>query len=431
MSRAAAVLLLAAALVPVRAPAQAIPRVELAALTLADAERLVAARNREVLVARRALEGAQADVVSAGAAPNPVVTLNAGVVNPQSGLGKAAIPGAARIEQLIERGGKRELRVAAAQRLESAANAELADTLRQQRLATVSAYYDLLLAQDKVATAGVTADLFAKSVAATERRLAAGDVAPADLTRLRVEALRAENERRAAEAERQRAQNALAYLIGAEREAAAIRAADPWPSLEEVAHAAIDDALLDARPDVAAARERLEAANKARELARSLATRDVTLGAGIERTPPSETNTVGVGTIVGVSVSFPLFLRYTYEGEIARAEADYTAAIELLEIARAQARTELGTAAADLAAAAERLRRYEVSLLAEARKAADYAEFAYRNGAIGVIDLLDARRTLRAVELDAAAARADYAKALARWRSGLARHEPASPARRP
>jgi cobalt-zinc-cadmium efflux system outer membrane protein len=72
-----------------------------------------------------------------------------------------------------------------------------------------------------------------------------------------------------------------------------------------------------------------------------------------------------------------------------------------------------------LGAAADRLRRYEASLLAEAQKAADYAEYAYRNGAIGVIDLLDARRTLRAVTLDAAAARADYAKALARWRSGL------------
>lgn len=429
--RLSAALLLTAALLPIAANAQNGAPVELTALTLSAAERLVVERNREVQRARRAIEASQADVVAAGAAPNPVVTLGAGLVNPQSGVGKAAIPGGARIEQLIERGNKRELRVETAKRLESAAGADLAETLRQQRLATVSAYYDLLLAQDKLVTAQVTSELFLKSLEATEKRLKAGDVAAADLSRLRVDALRSENEARAAEADRRRAQNALAYLIGAEREASSIRAADTWPSLDAATQAAFDDVLLDQRPDVAAAQRRLEAADKARELARSLKTRDVTIGAGIDRTPPSETNTMGTGTLIGASVSFPLFLRYEYEGEIARAESDYTAAIELLELTRAQARTELTTALSDLNAAAERMRRYDTSLLAEAQKAADYAEFAYRNGAIGVIDLLDARRTLRAVQLDAASARAEYAKALARWRAGLERIDAAGETKRP
>jgi cobalt-zinc-cadmium efflux system outer membrane protein len=59
-----------------------------------------------------------------------------------------------------------------------------------------------------------------------------------------------------------------------------------------------------------------------------------------------------------------------------------------------------------------------IYLLAEAKKSSDSAEFAYKNGAIGVMDLLDARRTLRAIQLDAAAAQADYAKALAAWQFG-------------
>jgi cobalt-zinc-cadmium efflux system outer membrane protein len=219
--------------------------------------------------------------------------------------------------------------------------------------------------------------------------------------------------------------------LGAERDAASIRAADPWPALAEATQAAIDDAMLDRRPDAAAARERVEAANKARELARSLATRDVTVGAAIDRFPPSETNTLGTGTAVGVTLSLPLFVRYAYEGEIARAEAEYSAATELLALTRAQARTELGAALSDLNAAAARMRRYDDSLLVEARKAAEYAEYAYRNGAIGLIDLLDARRTLRAVTLDAAAARADYAKALARWRSGLTQLDDTGEAKRP
>ena len=404
---------------------------DLESLSLAGAERLVVERNRDVQRARRGLEVSRADVVAAGAPPNPIVTLGTGLINPQSGIGKAAVPGSARIEQLIERGNKRELRAETAQRLEAAASADLADALRQQRFAAASGYYDLLLAQDRVVTAQENAALFARSVEATERRLKDGDVSPADLSRLRVDALRAENEVRAAEADRTRAQLALAYLIGAEREAASIRAADTWPGLEEATQTAIDDAMLDGRPDAAAARERVEAASKARELARSLVTRDLTVGAAVDRFPPSETNTLGTGTTVGLTLSFPLFVRYAYEGEIARAEAEYSAATELLDLTRAQARSELAGALADLNAAAARLRRYDDSLLVEARKAADYAEYAYRNGAIGLIDLLDARRTLRAVMLDAAAVRADYAKALARWRSGLTQLDGSGEAKRP
>jgi len=98
---------------------------------------------------------------------------------------------------------------------------------------------------------------------------------------------------------------------------------------------------------------------------------------------------------------------------------DYSAAQDGLERIRALARGELERALSDLRAATERVRRYEDALLAEAKRSADAAEFAYKNGAIGVMDLLDARRTLRAIQIDAAATRNDYAKAYSAWRAGL------------
>ena len=55
------------------------------------------------------------------------------------------------------------------------------------------------------------------------------------------------------------------------------------------------------------------------------------------------------------------------------------------------------------------------------RAVSERAELAYRKGALPLTDLLDARRTLRAVLLDALAARADLAKASGAWqlRTGL------------
>ncbi len=392
---------------------------DLAHLSLAEADALLVQKNRELQAARRAVESAAAVTLSAGQRPNPNLSLSTVNISPSRGVGNGALRDKAvdstiRLDQLIERGNKRGLRLSTAKKLEAASGEDLADVLRQQRLALRGGYYDLQLAQDRVEISAGTAELYQHSLQAADLRLSAGDIASSDVARIRVDALRAQNDARAAEAERRRAQLALAYLIGAEQRTELLRAADAWPAPQALA--AIDaDALIERRPDVRAARARVEAADAARELARSLRTRDVSVGVQFEHFPDNFGN---AANSYGIALSVPLFTRYYYEGDIAQAEAAYNSAADNLERARAVARSEIAKALSDVTAAAERLARYQDSLLAEAKKSADAAEFAYKNGAIGVMDLLDARRTLRAIQLDAAAAQADYAKALAAWQSG-------------
>lgn len=400
---------------------------DLAHLSLSAADALLAQKNRELQTARRAVEAAQAATLTASARPNPNLSLGVGSVNPQVGVGGGGlrdkiVDSSIRVDQLVERGNKRELRVSTAKKLEAASGEDLADVLRQQRLALRASYYDLQLAQDRVAISADTAELYRHSLQAADLRLKAGDIASSDVARIRVDALRAQNDAGAAEADRRRAQLALAYLIGTEHHADLLKATDAWPAPQPAA-AADPDELIERRPDVRAARSRIEAAGAARDLAKSLRTRDLTLGAQFDHYPVNPlyaaTSGAGTGNTWGVFVSAPLFTRYYYEGEIAQAESAYNSATDNLERARAVARSETAKALSDVSAAAERLARYQDSLLAEAKKSADSAEFAYKNGAIGVMDLLDARRTLRAIQLDAASAQADYAKALAAWQSGL------------
>lgn len=372
----------------------------------------------------------QANIVSAGARPNPNLSLGISSINPQAGIGAGplrdkTVDSSIRLDQLIERGEKRELRMATAQRLESASAEDYSDTYRTQRLALRSAYYDLLFAQDKAAVNEETAGLFERSLQAAELRLKAGDIAAADVARIRVDALRAYNEVRSAQAERRRNQLSLAYLMGTETQAARIRAVDAWPAPVALEATQPGDEVIEQRPDVRAARNRVEAAWGARDLARSLRTRDVTVGLSYDRYPVgSGSNQLGTGNNYGVFLSIPLFARYHFEGEIQRAEVGYNTALDALEKTRAQARAEIARAASDVEAAADKLRRYDGLLLVEARKAADSAEFAYKNGAIGVMDLLDSRRTLRAIQIDAAVARADHAKALSAYQVGLGELSP-------
>ena len=252
---------------------------------------------------------------------------------------------------------------------------------------------ELQLTQEKSLILRDTAGLFARSMDAAEKRLAAGDIAGADLARMRVDALRAANEARMAEAER--AQAALAYLIGAERSSRQLQASDRFP--EPGVIAALDPGLIDARPDVRAAEARVKAAESARELARSLRTRDVSVGVQFEHFPSGPND--GASNSYGFGVSIPLFLRHSYEGELRRAEVDLGATRDNLERVRALARGEMERAWSELQSASERVTRYDSGLLQEARRAAEAAEFAYRNGALGIMDLLDARRTLRATQI--------------------------------
>ena len=382
-------------------------------LSLKDAENLWREHSRELALSRAALAGAEADVRTAGQAPNPSMSLDVSSISPWSGYGAGGwkdkkIDNVLRVEQLIERGGKRDLRVKGAEARREAAGFEVSDTGRQQLAMLRRAYYDLMLTQEKLKLATETAELYARSLEVFDKRLKVGDVAPVDVSRMAVDKARADNDLRLARSDLEQARQALAYLIGRENEAQALQASDSWPNPGQDALA--DKVALDKRPDLEAARLRMNAAEADRDLARALRTRDVTIGAQYEHTNQSTpVNSYGVG------ISVPIFLWHSHEGEIQRAEADYDTARLTYEQQRALATGQVGQARSALLAARDRLQRLQSGLLADAERVAKAAELAYGKGAMGLMDLLDARRTLRQVQIEAATARADYAKALSDW----------------
>ncbi len=366
--------------------------------------------NRDIQVARRAVEAAESSMEVAGGRPNPTLSLNASSINLGSGLGGGAlrdkqVDSVLRLDQPFERGNKRELRLAQAGAALEAAQADLAEARRQQILAVRLAYWDLRLAADRVRLSREGADLMRSALAKNELRLKAGDIAPADLARIRVDALRAESDARAAITDLKRARVALAALLSQEALADRLQAADEWPV--PVVPSAVSTSAIQERSDVRAASARLEAAAQGKALAESLRTRDVTVGVQFEHYPPDARHTVGLG------VSIPLFTGYDYGGEIKRAWSDWGVAQEALERVKSGAVAQVDRLLEEAAGAADRARIYQESILPSARKSAAAVELAYTHGAAGVLDLLDARRTLRATEGDGAAALADYAKALA------------------
>jgi cobalt-zinc-cadmium efflux system outer membrane protein len=389
-------------------------------LTLAQAAIRVAHCNREVIRARHAVIAAEADVRTADRGQNPTLTVGTAYINPQSGIGvgplwQKQVDWQARIDQPIERGNKRGLRVAVAESALHAIHWTATEALRQQQLVLANAWIDLWSAQERIRVLTDLQALYHRTQDAGQKRLRAGDIAANDLLKIAVDTQRSESDLQQVKAERTRAQYALATILTMEKYASELTASHPWTPLVDSMKAATDLDLAK-RPDLQAARAQLESAKDARDLALSQRTRDVNVGVQLDRYPAP----AGIGNSISVSFSMPLFVRHSNEGEIARAEADYTTALLSLRKIEQQAVGDQSRLEAERQAAALRANRLKNQLLPLVEKMAANADFAYKKGSASVFDLLDSLKQLRQLQLDLVAAQADYEKAdAAAWAATL------------
>lgn len=393
-----------------------IPEAALSPLSLERAIQLARQYNHDLKLGKTNVANAEAATTIAGAAPNPNLTIQTSGINPRLGIGPGSLKNKAvdstlRIDQLVERGGKRELRLEAATHLERASRLDFNDTERQLKQMIGAAYFDLAAAQHKLRISKENSDSYQATLNAADKRKKSGDIAGADVARVRVDALRAENDLLQSASELKRAQSALALLMGIKAPPLSIRVVDDWPIDDGLPARFLPDELIQKRTDVAAAKARLDASLAARKLALAAKTRDVTVGLQFEHYPTSPANQLGSGNSYGVSIQIPLFSRYEFQGEIRAAEVAVDAAQENLAKTIDAARNELNLQLESLQTSKKLSTRFQNELLPAARKSAEATEFAFKNGAVPVMDVLDARRTYRSIELDAINAKADLAKA--------------------
>lgn len=384
------------------------------ALGLREAERELDARNRDIALAETVVRGAEADARTAALRPAPDLTFSSSKISPIHGIGAGGyfdkrVDTTLGLGYLVERGGKRRWRGEQARSLARAAAFDLGDTRRQQHYALHEAYYGLKRAQETLQLARANRESAERELDALDRRVAAGDAAPVERARLAVDALKVVDDERSAALEHVEAQQALALLLGRENDYATLEASDEWPTPTDESLTA---PTIERRADALAAAARVAAAEAARHAARGQRKRDVTIEVGAERDPRDQS-----GTSWGFSVSVPLFGPHYHDGAIQRAEADYDDAVITRDKVLAEAATDRERARLLLETTRARLRHYDRERVPAAQRALDGVEFAYRRGAAGLTDLLDARRAWRETRADLIAARSDHAIALAAWQA--------------
>lgn len=370
--------------------------------------------NLEIVDSRRFIIANEANLTQAGETQNPNLSIGVGNINPKLGIGAGSyfdktIDTSVRYEQLIERGNKRNLRVKAAQGIVSASKQDVLETERQQSIALLSAMVDVAASTERINLLSQMVDLYKETLRANSIRLEKGDLSPLDAERQRIDANRAQIDLHQAQSDAKAAQITLASLLDWEHQADALTVDSTILDVEPVEMQQFD---LDSRTDVKAAKLRVEAASQQLELARAQLKSDITAGVQYDHWPTSANNATGTGDTISFTLGFPLTVNNHYEGEIALATSNYDAAKEALAHIEANAKSEWQRMNTDMGNAQENLQLLQKELLPHAEDVARTVELGYAKGALGLLDLLEARRILRQTRLDTLSARASLARSI-------------------
>lgn len=377
------------------AAADAPPATAAATLTIQQAIDEALQRNLHLLAERSRLAVADAALVTARLRPNPVTSASADHLDLLgSGFNDVNNGGppeyALRVDLPLERGGKRDKRIAVASIERTIAETELANAVRQLRMDVTLACIDVLAARATRALVADTLRTLEDLSRVNRARLTAGAIPPVESTRadvamlqFRANAVRAELELAAATA---RLRTLLGRPVDDPVELADVLAGpDPSP-VPELAQ--VEEAALGARPDLRVLQLGRDRSVADLRLQEAIGRIDYTVGAEYRR----QDGVSGRSNSLGFFFSTPLPIWNHNQGEIARAAAEGDQAARQVDARRAEVKAEVETAFHEFVTTRELVAGMQRDLLQPATSARDIAAYTYRAGASSLLELLDAQR---------------------------------------
>jgi cobalt-zinc-cadmium efflux system outer membrane protein len=365
-------------------------------VTLDSALKAATSRNPDVRTARARLDSARAEVRIARSYANPTVT-----VAPQA-------PYQYSLAAPLDIGPQRYYRVAGAHAGVAATAADGRDALRDIRFQVRQSFYDALLAKSLFDIARSEQGIFRALLAADSARVRAGDAPERVLAKSEIELAKADAAASRAAADLRATRMALQQLMGVARPDTAFRmsgtmALAPLTAFEATTTDSLVAAALHARPDVDAARKRVDASVAALSLANALFIPVPQLALVQQRDDPFPN---GQHYALGVGATVPVW--NWFGGERSKASASLEQSRIEEERTRTRVIAEVTGALDQFRAAALLARRLDEGTIAKARRALETARYAYSAGAISYVELLDAIRSDGQLRADAATAAHDY-----------------------
>lgn len=377
--------------IPAAAPSQGSPATS-SVLTLQAAIQMALESNPELSAARREVEAAEGARIQAGVFQNP--TLSVEMEDQQRDTRTTTVL----FSQPLELGGKREARMAAADRGLDVARTQLEARQVDVRANLTATFFATLIAQDRVRLAQASLDLARGGSQAAGKRVTAGKISPVEETKAKVAEANVRLELIQAQGE---LQTNLAQLRAAIGPGAPITAVDGNTlAIPQAAPEGAMEALLADSPSMRQSRLEIQRLGALADLERSKRIPDITLSAGGKRDNEQGRNLA----VVGISVPLPLF--DTNRGNVIEASRRRDKAEDEARSLELRLRAEMGAARQRYLSATNEVTALQKEILPGAQEAFDAATKGFELGKFGYLDVLDAQRTLLQ-------ARAQYLRSLA------------------
>ena len=381
-----------AALTAATAAAAETPHRDPAELTADAAVREALAANRDLQAAAQAIDLARGHRLQAGRLDNPEIEASYAddFAFAAEGERGASVGFAQRFPITSRLSREKDV----AERDVAIAEAEVRDFVRRLVAEVQSAFYTVRALDARRAVNAELIESVRQVEEATARRLEAAEASPAEVGLLRIERLRLEQESQRLVREREVAAARLRRLLGRTGAGEIVPAGEldpgPLPGAQDVASAT---ATAEGRPDLEASRREIERADADRALARTEVWEDWTVGIGyqfersvLERVPTDRDSLLGLG----LTIPIPLWNRQ--QGRIAAAEAELRRSRRSRQALALRIEEEIGAAGARVRTLRSSVDAYAEQILPEATRSQELFERGYRQGLVGIAELLQAQR---------------------------------------
>jgi cobalt-zinc-cadmium efflux system outer membrane protein len=354
-----------------------------------------------LIAAKSQVDIATAQVVMAKELSNPTLALNVTGLGESHGWGEGywnqPYNNSISMSQLIETAGKRQLRIEGAEIGEQAQQLLFTDLVRSLKRDVLTAYYAVVMNQRRVVIYDEILTQLNETLTANNLRWKAGDISETEFRRIELEAFKAKTDVEQAhldlDTSRQQLSEMLAHSLPAEQ--LTLRDDFPPRDLPNLKPAELFATALTQRNDVRAAELTIAQQDAQLRLAEVQKVPDVVVGAQYTHDPSA---TLPDSAGLGIAMTVPLW--HQYQGEVEQARSSKRVAETMLTQLEKQVQTQVAVALAQYQQKKHVLARFDQDVISRAKQVRKSSVLAYRQGAISLLELLDAEGNYRNIMLN-------------------------------
>jgi len=326
-------------------------------------------------------------IKQAGLLPNPEIEFFT-QETPTNNIGFDQSQNSIALFQKLETGGKRKLRVKAAEKEKKVMEMDLQTTVADITAKVKKAYFNVLTTQDELKFAKETLTIAKSLMSISSERFEKGDIARIDVLKAEIEL--SNSKMRVQESERENLNSAkmLQTVMGVPdivlSNLLPVSTADiPLLKLDK-----LNDLLLDNHPALKARKKVVDLSLIKITEAKRMAIPDINATIGYKRLSAADINTVQAG----IEIPLPIFNRN--QGKIIEARALSHKAIDDVEIVRNELLLQLSNSFSLYISTREQVRFFVNTIIPKAEESLKIERQGYEHGEFDYLEVLDAQRTL-------------------------------------